>query len=141
MKIKILTMLGMFGGAIASLFGGWDLALQTLLICMGIDLLTGCIVAMVFKKSPKTENGALESRAGYKGLCRKGATLLIVLVACQLDKITGANFIRDAVIIAYCSNEVLSIIENVGLMGVPIPKPIVNAIEILKNKGEGKSNE
>jgi len=76
MKLKFLTFIGMLGSGIASLFGGWDAALVTLLIFMGIDYLTGLIVAGIFHNSEKTPNGTLESRAGWKGLCRKGGTLL-----------------------------------------------------------------
>lgn len=79
----------------------------------------------------------MESRAGWKGLCRKGVTLLVVLVACRLDLLTGANFIRDAVVIAFIANEAISILENAGLMGVPIPVVITRAIDVLKNKAEG----
>lgn len=137
MKTKILTLIGVLGSGIASLFGGWDAALVTLLIFMGVDYLTGLIVAGVFHKSEKTENGALESRAGWKGLCRKGVTLLIVLVACRLDLVIGSNFIRDAVVIAFIANEAISIIENAGLMGIPVPTAITRAIEVLKEKSEG----
>lgn len=137
MKMKLLTFIGVVGSWIASLFGGWDAALVTLLIFMGVDYLTGLIVAGVFHKSEKTENGTLESRAGWKGLCRKGVTLLIVLVACRLDLVMGSNFIRDAVVIAFIANETISIIENAGLMGVPIPAVITRAIEVLKEKSEG----
>lgn len=80
----------------------------------------------------------MESRAGWKGLCRKGVTLLVVLVACRLDLVMGSNFIRDAVIIAFVANETISIIENAGLMGIPIPAAIMRAIEILKNKAESE---
>ena len=113
-----------------------DAALITLLIFMGVDYATGLIVAGVFHKSEKTENGALESRAGWKGLCRKGVSLLVVLVACRLDMIMGSNFIRDATVIAFIANETISIIENAGLMGVPIPSVITKAIEVLKKKSE-----
>lgn len=136
MKTTICTTVGMVGGYIAALFGGWDSALTTLLIFMGVDYVTGLIVAGVFHTSPKTENGALESRAGWKGLCRKGVTLLVVLVACRLDIVMGSNFIRDAVIIAFVANETISIIENAGLMGVPIPAVVVKAIEVLKENSD-----
>ena len=136
-----MTVVGMVGGVIASLFGGWDAALVTLMIFMGIDYVTGLIVAGVFHNSEKTENGALESRAGWKGLCRKGVTLLVVLVACRLDLVMGSNFIRDAVVIAFIANETISIIENAGLMGIPIPAAIMRAIEILKNKAESEGGE
>lgn len=141
MKEGICFGVGVVGSAIASLFGGWDAALVTLLIFMGIDYLTGLIVAGVFHQSPKSEGGALESRAGWKGLCRKGVTLLIVLVGCRLDVVMGSNFIRDAVVIAFIANETLSIIENAGLMGVPIPSVIVKAIEVLKKKAESEDKE
>lgn len=143
MKEGICTGIGVVGGIVASLFGGWDAALITLMIFMGIDYLTGLIVAGVFHASEKTENGTLESRAGWKGLCRKGVSLLVVLVACRLDVIMGSNFIRDAVVIAFIANETLSIVENAGLMGVPIPAVIVRAIEVLKQKAESedKKNE
>lgn len=138
MKIKILSLLGCAGSVIASLFGGWDAALVTLLIFMGVDYVTGLIVAGVFHTSEKTENGTLESRAGWKGLCRKGVTLLVVLVACRLDLMMGSNFIRDAVVIAFVANETISIIENAGLMGIPIPAVVVKAIEVLKKKAESE---
>lgn len=143
MRFKILSLIGVVGSFAASLFGGFDAALVTLLIFMGIDYVTGLIVAGIFHASKKTKNGMLESRAGWKGLCRKGVTLLVVLVACRLDLIMGSNFIRDAVVIAFIANETISIIENAGLMGVPIPAVIVKAIEVLKQKSEseGKRNE
>ena len=133
-KSYLLGTIGLVGGYITSLYGGWDSALITLLIFMGIDYITGLAVAGVFKNSPKTETGALESKAGWKGLCRKGMTLLIVLVATRLDMAVGSNFIKDAVVIAYIANESISIIENAGLMGVPIPSAIQKAIDVLNKK-------
>lgn len=136
MKLKFLSLVGVVGSFIASLFGGFDAALVTLLIFMGIDYVTGLVVAGVFHASKKTPNGTLESRAGWKGLCRKGVTLLVVLVACRLDLVMGSNFIRDAVVIAFIANETISIIENAGLMGIPVPAVIAKAIEVLKQKSE-----
>lgn len=129
--------LGATGGAIAAAFGGWDFSLNVLLSFMGLDYVTGLIVAGVFHKSDKSENGALESRAGFKGLLRKGAALLIVYVACQLDSLMGTGFIRDSVVTAFLVNETLSIIENAGLMGVPIPEALTKSVEILKRKADG----
>lgn len=138
MKHTVFTGIGVVGGFIASLFGGWDAALVTLVIFMGVDYVTGLIVAGVFHTSEKPPGGGLESRAGWKGLCRKGGTLLVVLVACRLDLVIGSNFIRDAVVIAFTANETISIIENAGLMGISIPGVIMRAIEILKNKAESE---
>lgn len=136
LKTMICTGIGIVGGTVAAAFGGWDAAMITLISMMVIDYLTGVLVAGVFHNSPKTENGTLESKAGWKGLCRKGVTLLIVLVAARLDIILGTEFIRDAVVIGYIANEIISIIENAGLMGVPIPSAIEKAIEVLQSKGE-----
>lgn len=136
MKEIVCTVIGIIGSTIVSLFGGWDAPLTSLVIFMTIDYITGLIVAGVFHKSKKTENGALESHTGWKGLCRKGITLLIVLVACRLDLIIGSNFIRNTTIIGFIANEAISIIENAGLMGIPIPKVITSAIEVLLKKGD-----
>ena len=140
MKDGICTAIGVVGSVIASLFGGWAAALVTLVIFMAIDYVTGLLVAGVFHNSGKTENGALESRAGWKGLCRKCITLLMVLVATRLDLVTGTNFIRDAVVIAFIANETISIVENAGLMGINIPPAITSAIEVLKKKSDSVDN-
>jgi toxin secretion/phage lysis holin len=137
MKQIFCSILGAIGSAAAYLFGGWDTAMITLVIFMGIDILSGLIVAGVFKKSPKTETGTLKSNAGYKGLCRKFMIFFYVLIATRLDIMIGGSFIRDAVIIGFIVNETISITENAGLMGIPLPAAITNAIELLKKKGMG----
>lgn len=129
---------GMIVAIFTSLFGGWSTGLATLLIFMGIDYLTGLIVAAVFKKSKKSKSGALESRAGWKGLCRKGMTLLFVLIAYRLDLLIETNYIRDAVIISFCINEVLSIAENASLMGIKLPSVIEKSLDILKQRSESE---
>ena len=141
MKDWICAAAGMIGAAVAAFFGGWDGAMTTLVIFMAIDYATGLLVAGVFHKSEKTQHGGLESRAGWKGLVRKGVTLLIVYVACRLDLLLGTNYVRDAVIIAFVLNEVLSITENAALMGVPIPAPIQKAIELLRAKSEPEQKD
>lgn len=135
-----VSVVGSLGSLVASLFGGWTSSLTTLMIFMLIDYVTGLITAGVFHKSQKSETGALESRAGFKGLCRKGMILLMVLVAHRLDMAIGGSYIRDGVCIAFIVNETISIIENAGLMGVPIPAVLMNAIDILKKKGEKHEN-
>lgn len=108
--------------------------MTTLAICMAIDYITGFAVAAVFKKSPKSANGALESRAGFKGLLQKGAILMMVLIAHRIDIVLGVAFVKDGVITAYILNETVSVIENVGLMGLPIPTIITRAIDMLKGE-------
>lgn len=140
-KLTFLSIVGIIGGFISAAFGGWNAALTTLVVFMAIDYITGIMLAGIFKKSKKTENGALESRIGWKGLCRKGVTLLIVLVAVRLDIAVGSSFIKDATVIAFITNETISIIENAGLMGVPIPPAITKAIEVLREKSEVDKND
>ena len=135
-KTAVLAAIGTIGGGIAALFGGWTSAMTTLIIFMVIDYATGIIVAGVFHRSGKSKSGALESRAGFKGLCRKGMILLILLVACRLYLMLGTGYIKDCVCIAFVVNETLSIIENAGLMGVPIPQVLIKAIDVLKAKEE-----
>jgi toxin secretion/phage lysis holin len=104
------------------------------MIFMGIDFISGLIVAGIFKNSTKTETGALESKAGWKGLCRKWMTLLFVLVAHRLDLAIGTNYIRDMVIIGFMANELISIVESAGLMGLPLPAVLIKAVDVLKKK-------
>lgn len=134
MKQTICTAVGMIGSAIASAFDGWDAGTVTLLIFMAIDYVSGLIVAGVFKNSPKTDTGSLESKAGWKGLCRKCMTLVFVIVAYRLDLVIKTNYIRDAVVIAFIANETISLVENAGLMGVKLPEVITKAIDILQKK-------
>lgn len=136
MKNYFCIACGSIGSFIAYMLGGWDEAIITLLIFMFIDYLTGMICAGVFHQSKKSESGALESGAGWKGLIKKGVTLLIIVVANRLDMQLGTDYIRTAVCIGFMVNELLSIIENCGLMGLPLPSAITKAIELLKEKGE-----
>lgn len=140
MKVKevICTVIGVVGSFISKALGGWDAALTTLVIFMCTDYFTGLLVAGVFHKSKKTENGALESHVGWKGLCKKGVILLFVLIAFRLDLALGLDFIRTTVIIGFMANELISIIENAGLMGMPIPGVFGKAIDILTQKSEVK---
>lgn len=140
-KAKLCTLLGVIGSFIAEAFGGWDTGLITLLIFMGIDFVMGLVVAGVFHNSPKTDSGKLESKTGWKGLCRKCVTLLFVLVAYRLDLTLGVDYIRDAVIIGFVANELISIVENAGLMGLPLPKVVKNAIDILTKKAESMERD
>ncbi len=145
MKITLLTsnkvcaFAGIIGSAIAGAFGGWTASITTLLIMMSADYISGLIVAGVFHKSTKTETGCLESKAGWKGICRKGMVLFFVLIGHRLDLAIGASYVRDAICIAYIANEFISLAENAGLMGVYVPPVIMNAIDVLKKRGDSKN--
>lgn len=130
MKEWICAAAGTVGGLIAGLFGGWDSALATLLIFMGVDYVTGLMVAAA-GKSPK---GKLSSKVGWKGIAKKCVILLLVLVAARLDVVLGTSYVRAGVCIAFLCNEVISILENSGLMGVPLPAALKNAVELLQKK-------
>ena len=134
MKSSLCAALGFLGSFISGLMGGWDAAMAALLVCMGVDYLSGSIVALVFHNSRKTDSGAYDSRYGLKGLCKKCLMLLFVLVAVQIDRLMGLDYVRDAVCIGFCSNEILSITENLGLAGIPLPQAVTNALEQLQKK-------
>ena len=140
LKGFICTVFGAVGGFIAQLFGGWTEDMVTLIALMAVDFLMGLVLAGVFHKSNKSDNGNLNSRAGWKGLCKKCITLLFVSVAHRLDVSLGTDYIKTAAIIGFVANEGISIVENAGLMGVPLPKVIVDMIDILKRKGEYDEN-
>lgn len=141
-KDTVLVVVATIGSVLANLFGGWDVTLQVLIGCMSVDYISGMVVAAVFKKSPKSEGGALESRAGFKGLIRKGGILALVLVAVWLDKLLGASYVRVAVCLFFIANEGLSIVENLGLMGVPMPPFLKSMLEAMRDKsGDGKTDK
>ena len=141
MKNFFSAAIGVIGGWVSSLLGGWSAGLTTLVIFMVIDYITGLVVAGVFHNSPKSQSGALESRAGLKGLFRKMVMLAFVLIAYRLDLAAGTSYIRDGACIAFIVNEVISIVENAGLMGIPIPSIITKAIDLLNDKTGDKSDD
>jgi toxin secretion/phage lysis holin len=139
MKDEISTIAGLVGGFIATLLGGWDSALITLVIFMAIDFTTG-LIAAALGKSKHSVTGRLSSKAGWYGLAKKFCTLLIIVVAVRIDILIGTTYVRDATCIGFCVNELLSIVENTSLMGVPYPDAIKKAIDVLQKKA-GKMNE
>lgn len=141
-NIKNLT-LAIFAGVgsvLAETFGGWDSFLKALVMFMIVDYITGMVVALVFHKSQKTKNGGASSEVGYKGIIKKLCTFLLVALSVRMDEISGTHYIRNATIFFFLGNEGLSVIENLGLMGVPYPDFIKKALETLKDKGD-KGNE
>lgn len=129
------------GTVIAEALGGWDAGLKTLVIFMAIDYITGILCALVWKRSPKSETGAFESKASLKGLIRKCAVLLLVYVAALLDTLTGQKVVRTAVIMFFIANDGFSIVENLGIMGVPMPDVVRNAFELLRNKTDNSKGD
>ena len=129
---------GALGGLVVMAFGGWSEGLTTLLIFMIVDYITGLAVAGIFKSSPKTETGALESKTGWKGLCRKVLTLILVMLTHRVDILFVTTYFMGAATIGFIVNEAISIVENAGLMGLPIPAAITNMVDALKKRAEQK---
>ena len=137
--IALCSAIGVVGSFIAKGLGGWDDAILTLIIFMIIDFIMGLLCALVFGKSNKSENGALSSAACWKGLVKKVCTLLIVVMAHYIDVISDLDFVRNAVVIAFCVAESISIMETAGLMGIlpeGVQKVLMKAIDVLKSKSE-----
>lgn len=135
----IVTVSGFVGGLITALFGGWDSSLTTLFAFGCVDFVTGVIVALVFKKSPKTASGGLKSSKMAEGLFRKIMIFILVAVGHRIDLMFGTEYIMSGICIAFMVNELISIVENAGLMGVPIPEVLKKAIDILDSKKEDES--
>ncbi len=135
-KNGVLAALSAVGAFVAHGLGGWDTAMQVLVALMAADYLTGVLVAAVWQRSNKSATGALDSKAGFKGLCKKGAILLLVWIGVLLDSAIGAEYIRTAVILFFIGNEGLSLLENLGLMGVPFPVFLKRALEALREQGD-----
>jgi toxin secretion/phage lysis holin len=139
-KAAELTILGTFGGVISAILGPWGIALEALAILMALDYLTGLILAGVFHASPKSKGGTLESRAALKGLLRKCGIIIIVVALHQADRLTGKAFLRDGAAFAFCVEEILSLVENLGAMGVPMPGFVRKALEWLHDKSDSLTN-
>ena len=137
---KITEWLAAIGGAIVSFFTGLPPIIWVLLAVMTIDYVTG-IICGCMGRSPKTENGGLSSSEAFKGLLKKALIILIVLLAALLDKAvsmgTGITFeaVAGATALWFIASEGFSILENAASMGIPIPKVLLQALEIVKSKG------
>lgn len=134
---SFLANFSFLGAALLSGLGGWDNNLRALVVCMSVDYLLGVLIALVWHKSQKTKDGTFESNASLKGLLRKFSILLVVYVAVQLDNVSGTgDYLRMAAILFFTANEGFSIIENLGIIGVPMPEPMKDAFAAIKGKAE-----
>ena len=140
-KAKTFTeVLAAIGGAIASFFTGLPAIIWVLIAVMSIDYLTGIICGLM-GKSPNTENGGVSSKMAFRGLLKKALIILVVLLAALLDKAvsmgTGATFeaVAGATCLWFIASEGFSILENVASMGIQVPKILLQALEIMWQKG------
>ncbi|KXY06429.1 phage holin family protein [Bacillus sp. FSL K6-0067] len=125
--VLIKSFIFTFGGFCGYFLGGWDTTLRVLLIMAAIDYITGVIAAGY--------NGELKSKVGFKGIAKKVVLFLLVGAATQADLAIGTNSaIREATIFFFIGNELLSLLENAGRMGIPLPQALTNAVEVLGSK-------
>ncbi|MDF2791662.1 MAG: toxin secretion/phage lysis holin [Neobacillus sp.] len=119
------------GAIIGYLFGGWNTLLQILLAFVFFDYATGLLASGV--------EGKLSSKVGFKGIAKKLMIFCLVAVGHLADKTIGeGDVIQNSIIFFYLSNELLSILENAGRTGLPVPEQIKSAVQILKGKGDVK---
>ncbi|MED0939615.1 phage holin family protein [Bacillus mobilis] len=134
--VLLKAFIATFGAFCGYFLGGWDTTLKVLVIMAAIDYITGVFAAGI--------NGELKSKVGFKGIAKKVVLFLLVAAATQADAVMGTNSaIREATIFFFIGNELLSLLENAGRMGVPLPQALTNAVEILggKQKQEEKKGE
>ena len=134
-KTGAAAVLSVVGGALASALGGWDVMLRALVVCMAVDFVTG-VAAAPLGRSDKSRSGRISSRAALTGLVKKGFELLVILVAAQLEAATGVGYIRNAAICFFVGTEGISILENGGQLGVPLPNAMRRWFEALRERGD-----
>jgi toxin secretion/phage lysis holin len=127
------------GGMVVGMYGGWTPGSRVLVILMAVDYFTGLGCALT-GHSAKTESGHFWSKVAFLGLLKKGVIMLVILVAAQLDQVMGGGegvtLFRSAAEFFYIASEGLSVVENAGLLGVPVPKGIRQALEVLRDKND-----
>lgn len=129
MKITLNNIMSVILTTFIYLLGGVDVALQCLLVMIILDYISG-IVSAIYNKN-------LDSKIGLKGILKKFMYLVIVCVSVIIDKIVGnTGVVRTLVIYFFVANDGLSIIENMGKMGIPLPKKLIDTLNQLKNKGD-----
>lgn len=137
---KIVEALAAAGGAVVSFFCGLPPIIWVLLAVISLDYITG-IICGVMGKSPKTENGGLSSKEAFQGLLKKALILFVVLLAALLDSAVPMSAeiefaaVSGATCLWFIASEGMSILENAAAMGVPIPRILLNMLELFKGKG------
>lgn len=133
-RVLWVALGGALGGVIGFLYGEVPSTFYILMWCMLIDYISGIVIAVIFKASPKSSNGALDSRVGLKGLFRKAGIFVAILVCRWIDVMMNTSFVMEAATVAFIVNELISIVENLGIAGVPIPKLMRDALTQLEQQ-------
>ena len=135
-KDGALAVIAAVGSFVAHALGGWDAAMQVLVALMVADYITGVLLAAVWHKSTKSQSGALDSKAGFKGIIKKAMIFVVVMLGVLLDRAMGVEYFRMAGVLFFVGNEGISLLENLGLMGVPYPEFLHKALEALHEQGD-----
>lgn len=134
LAVTFKTILSALGAFVGYVWGGWTMSLQVLTALIVLDYVLGVIGGYV--------QGKLSSSVGFKGIAKKVAIFLFIAVAHFVDMAIGnGSIVQDAVTFFYIGNELLSIVENGGKVGIPVPNALKNAIELLKEKNDGTDNK
>lgn len=137
MQLQAGIAFSAMGAVVTFWFGMWSESLTFLVLVMVIDYLTGITAAI-------KEGSGLHSQVGFWGLLKKGLTLLIILIAHRVDILLGSNAIMGGAIYFYLANELLSVIENYGRIGLPLPPKLVRVVKVLRDRAgepENKSDD
>ena len=142
-------IIGLFSGVIADFLGGWDRDMETLVLFMSIDFITGLLVAYLFCASPKTPDGHGSSSVCFRGLFRKCGILVAIGMLYRVDLLFGTHFLRSTSIVAFTMNEAISICENLDRMDVPLVNRLIdffktlrdNAMDKIRNSGTDKGKK
>ena len=134
-----------FVGVVVGTWGGWTPGSRVLVILMLVDYLTGLACALT-GHSTKTESGHFWSQVAFMGLLKKGLIMAVILVAALLDIALGGVdggmvMFRSAAEFFYIASEALSITENAGLIGVPVPRRLKQALEALRDRNDDPGDE
>lgn len=130
---RLIMLTAFIGTGMSAFFGGWNSEMTTLLIFMIVDYALG-ILTGVLGKSPKTKNGGLSSSYGWVGALKKVVSLVMIALAHRVDMITGGDLFKIAITTGYLVNELVSIVENAGILGIPMPEVVTQMIDVLKQK-------
>ena len=134
MKVKQVfsLVIGALTTGLLKVIGEPTQDLKILLLLMVLDLIVGFTVSAVWHKSSKTKSGKVSSKVMFKGIVKKILTLVLVVVAYQIDILLGYNVIKHVAIIAFIVQEIISIIENIAITGIKAPDIITKALDILE---------
>lgn len=137
----IMATFSMIGGVLASAIGGWDILIQGLFTVMVLDVITGLAMALGLRTSPKTPDGGFSGRVFAKGIAQKVLIVAVVFIAVVIDTVLGVEMLRDIVILFYILEESMSIIENARSLGVPIPRKLMQLLDVLESEIDEEDEE